>query len=185
MVHVAFVRSPRGHSRPLSAKANLAFLSFTAQPCINVMASEQEMRVYVQEHCSADLAFFFSDLKMALDIQYKVVKNGINTVGRMATIEDNAGDFKKTIAEAAEIDAKNGGLAAKIALSDLKQIWKACQERNAAEMQAHAAHAASSGSIPMPTPLRDYAAMEWAHRQAFGETSDNEAPGKPLADILT
>ena len=37
----------------------------------------------------------------------------------------------------------------------------------------------------MPVPLRDYAAMEWAHRQAFGETSENEAPGKPLVDILT
>ena len=102
----------------------------------------------------------------------------------MATIEDTAEEFKKTIAEAAGLELK-GGLESKIALSDLRQVWKAAQERNSAEMQAHAAHAASSGSLPMPVPLRDYAAMEWAHRQTYGPTSENEAPGKPLIDLLT
>ena len=38
------------------------------------MASEQEMRVFIQENCSADLAHLFSDIKLPLEIQYKVTK---------------------------------------------------------------------------------------------------------------
>ena len=110
---------------------------------------------------------FFTDIKLSLIVQYNIVRAGINTIGRMATIEETAEEFKKTIAEAAGLELK-GGLESKIALSDLRQVWKAAQERNSAEMQAQAAHAASSGSLPMPVPLRDYAAMEWAHRQTYG-----------------
>ena len=167
-----------------AARAAGGFVFFVVRAVLGKMASEQEMRSYIQGHCQADLSFLFTDIKLALDVQYNLVKNGISTIGRMATTEDNAEDFKKAIAEAANIDIR-GGLASKIALSDLKQIWKSSQERHSAEMQAHAAHAASSGSIPMPVPLRDYAAMEWAHRQAYGDTNENEAPGKPLVDLLT
>ena len=43
------------------------------------MATEQEMTVFIQANCSADLAFLLSDIKLPLEIQFKVTKNGVNT----------------------------------------------------------------------------------------------------------
>ena len=39
------------------------------------MATEQEQRLFIQENCSADLSFLFSDIKLAIDLQHKIVNH--------------------------------------------------------------------------------------------------------------
>ena len=89
-----------------------------------VMADKAAMQALIKAQGDSDLVACLIDKRITLEVQYKLVKGGISTLGRLAGIEDDRDAFRKTIAEIAEIDPKDG-VPAKLVLSDLVEAWHA------------------------------------------------------------
>ena len=138
------------------------------------------MRATLRSSAESDLIFLRGDKNIPLDIQFTLVTNGLNTLGRLATLEDEKAVFRKAVAELAEINLETATAKKKLVVSDHVQCWSAAKNFIEAENELKANAAASSSDIPLPLPKRTYQAMAAAYVEANGKISDREAPGKPL-----
>ena len=89
---------------------------------VQISADKAEMQAVIKARGDSDLVACLIDKRISLEVQFKPVRGGITTLGRLAGIEDNRDAFRKTIAEIAEIDPKDGA-PAKLVLSDLVEAW--------------------------------------------------------------
>ena len=147
---------------------------------IKNMANQDEMRRELAKLADADLIFMLSEHGIPLEVQHKMAKRGLKSIGRYAALEDKREAFRETIAAIAEIDVKDNPVDSKIMLSDLVQAWEAANHTVKAELESKASHAASGSDIPLPIPKRTYHAMEAAFKEQNGKIKDSAAPGLPL-----
>ena len=134
------------------------------------MASADEMRAELKAYgpATAELIFLLSDNDVTIEHQYHLIKGGVTTIGRLAVLEDDREEFRKTAAELVKIDIRTGGAASKVVMTDIIQSWEAAKLVMKAELERKAAAAASSGAVPIPIPKRDYAMMGAAFTEQHG-----------------
>ena len=86
------------------------FVKLALATLIIAMASADEMRIALKAYgpATAELVFLLSDNDVTLEHQYNLVKGGATTVGRLAVLEDDREEFRKTAAELAKINLREG-----------------------------------------------------------------------------
>ena len=144
------------------------------------MAGADEMRKELAQLADADLIFMMSEHNVPLATMHTLAKRGVKTIGRLAALEDNRGEFRTTITELADINMQVMGVEGKMIVTDLIQVWEAANHTVKAELETKASHAASGADIPLPIPKRTYNAMEAAFKEQNGKLKDTAAPGLPL-----
>ena len=129
---------------------------------------------------TAELIFLLSDNDVALEHQFNLVSGGVTTVGRLAVLEDDREEFRKTAAELAKINLREGGAASKVIMTDIIQAWEAAKLVLKAELEQKAAVSAAPSSAPALILTRTYDMMAASYKEANGQKANDELPGEPI-----
>ena len=90
------------------------------------MANANEMKQFVSDMASPDLAFILDDVGLSMEYQYRLVKAGYKTVRRVAAVADTQAEARTTLKDITEINPDDGP-AQCLALTILVDTWNVCK----------------------------------------------------------